>query len=298
MFHLRQNDKALYFLTMRFPTTKLILFYLVFAGWLFGQFQSVKLTLDDRMLRDSDRQALLTLESEVSRLFTQNIWNEDYSDLDLRPSISLIFENTTAKGSVTVFQCQALFSVGLDQRYFDKSVQFVYNSSSSLYFDPVVFDPLTSFLGYYAYLLLAGEMDTYDPLAGTVAYEQAREIALRGIISEYNKGWESRLNLIDELSSNFGLRRAKFAFYYGLDLLNEGQLQQASKQFDQFIRGLNEALDASPRERYTLYFMNSHAKEIAKALLYLNQKDHLEEMMLLDPDHEDLYGSALDQISE
>ncbi|MFQ6605050.1 MAG: DUF4835 family protein [Fidelibacterota bacterium] len=283
---------------MRNSPNKLILFCLLFVGGTYGQFQSIQLTLDDRMLRDSDRQALLTLESEVSRLFTQNIWDEDYSDLALRPSISLIFENTTAKGAITVFQCQALFSVGLDQRYLDKSVQFVYNSSSSLYFDPVVFDPLTSFLGYYAFILLAGEMDTYDPLAGTGAYEQAREIAMRGIISEYNKGWEARLNLIDELSSNFGLRRAKFAFYYGLDLIKDGELQEAANQFNHFIQGLKEALNASPRERYTLYFMNSHANEIADALQMLGLKDHLEEMILLDPDHEDRYGAALDQMSE
>lgn len=294
---MRQNDKALYFHPMRFSNMKLILFNLALAGLLFGQFKSVQLTMDDRMLRESDRQILFTLKENVDRFFSQTIWNENYTDLELIPQIQLIFESTTSKGAVIVYQCQSLFSVGPDQRYFDKSVQFVYNEGTGLYYDPFLFDPLASFLAFYALILLGGEMDTYDPFGGTAAFEQARDIALRGSNSDYSKGWDNRTDLIDEISSNFGYRRAKFAFYYGRDLFIDGELVEAVNQFDQFFKGLEEVFHRAPRDRYTLLFLKAHASQLTQMFVTLNRKQYLEALIDLDPDNEDVYSRGLDEIS-
>ena len=66
----------------------------------------------------------------------------------------------------------------------------------------MLFEPLTGFLAYYAHLILAGEIDTYEFNGGNGSFELARDIALRGSSSEYRKGWGSRVTLVDNLNRN------------------------------------------------------------------------------------------------
>ena len=127
-----------------------------------AQFKDVKVTLDDRLLRSEEKQDILNLANDIKRFFLSTSWDDNYSDLNINLYIQIIFEGVTVKENETIYNCQAMFSNGDDLRYFDKSSQFFYNSSTSLYFDPVLFEPLTGFLAFYAHLILAGEIDTYE----------------------------------------------------------------------------------------------------------------------------------------
>ena len=62
--------------------------------------------------------------------------------------MSLLFHGVAQKGGLKTFHAQILISDGMDLRYFDKSVQFYFNSGGSIQYDPVIFDPLGSFLAY------------------------------------------------------------------------------------------------------------------------------------------------------
>ena len=140
--------------------THIFLIKIILSGLSFAQFGDVAVSFDDRLLRDGDRQELLSLKGEIKRFFENTEWDEEYSDLDISLNIQIIFEGTSSKGSAQIYLSQALFSNGIDQRYFDKSFQFTYNESGSLYYDAVLFNPLSSFLAYYANLFLGGEADT------------------------------------------------------------------------------------------------------------------------------------------
>ena len=190
---------------------------ILFTATIFGQFAKIDVKIDDRLLRNSEKQKVSSIKSEVSRFFSKHTWNEEFQDLEIPLHISIAFQGTAQKGGMETFHAQVLISDGMDLRYFDKSLQFYYNSGSSIYFDPVMFEPLGSFFAYYAYMVLAGHMDTYDFYGGNLAYDQSREIALRGIASDYPKGWSTRMQLLKEVTQNKGLREARFAFYVGMD---------------------------------------------------------------------------------
>ena len=134
-------------------------------------------TLDDRLLRSEERQGVVNLSSDIKRFFINTSWDDNYSDLSITLYVQIIFEGVTEKGNESIYNCQALFSNGGDLRYFDKSVQFYYNSGSSLYYDPVLFEPLSGFLAYYGNLILAGEIDTYEFNGGNSSLEIARDVA-------------------------------------------------------------------------------------------------------------------------
>ena len=263
----------------------------------FCQFSSVDVTLDDRLLRSEEKQEVINMKNDIQRFFLSTTWDDNYSDLSVPIYIQIIFEGLTEKGNESIYNCQALFSNGGDLRYFDKSVQFYYNSGNSLYYDPVLFEPLTGFLAYYAHLILAGEIDTYEFNGGNGSFELARDIALRGSSSEYRKGWGSRTTLVDNLNRNIGLRKARLAWFIAVDLFKDGEMDGVIQELSTMLDGLSQSFRDLGRDNYTQYFMKVHSEKIAKMLSMLGQKEFLKDMKELDPDRRDIYQSALSSIS-
>jgi len=271
--------------------------FILFFNIVFCQFSSVDVTLDDRLLRSEEKQDVINMKNDIQRFFLSTTWDDNYSDLSVPIYIQIIFEGVTEKGNESIYNCQALFSNGGDLRYFDKSVQFFYNSGNSLYYDPVLFEPLTGFLAYYAHLILAGEIDTYEFNGGNGSFELARDIALRGSSSEYRKGWGSRVTLVDNLNRNIGLRKARLAWFIAVDLFKDGDMDGVIEELDTMLDGLSQSYRDLGRDNYTQYFMKVHSEKIAKMLSMLGQKEFLKDMKELDPDRRDIYQSALSSIS-
>jgi len=279
---------------------KRITFFITFVFFInkvFGQYASVEITLDDRLLRSEEKQEILNLKNDIKRFFLTTTWDDSYGDLEIPVYIQIIFEGVTEKGNESIYNCQVLFSNGGDLRYFDKSVQFYYNSGSSLYYDPVLFEPLTGFLAYYAHLLLAGEIDTYEFNGGNSSFELARDIALRGSASEYKKGWGSRVTLVDNLNRNMGLRKARLAWYIAMDLFKEGNMDGVLEEVNTMLDGLEQSYRDLGRDNHTQYFLKVQSNKIAEILSMLGRTELLKDMKELDPDRRDVYQSALDSIS-
>ena len=272
--------------------------FLIFVNIIVAQFASVDVTIDDRLLRSEERQEMINLNSDIKRFFINTTWDDNYSDLSIPLYVQIIFEGITEKGNESIYNCQALFSNGGDLRYFDKSVQFYYNSGSSLYYDPVLFEPLTGFLAYYANLILAGEIDTYEFNGGNSSLEISRDIALRGSSSDYKKGWGSRTTLVDNLSRNNGLRKTRLAWYIAMDLFKDGQMELVLEEMNTMLDGLDQSYRDIGRDNHTQYFLKIHSKEIAQILTMLGQIELLKDMKELDPDRRQIYQSALETISK
>ena len=279
-------DKA-YFLYMR-----IIILLILTSAITIAQFGKVEVTVDDRLLRNSERQKVSSIRDEITRFFSGQIWNEDFQGLKIPLNISVAFQGIAQKGGMETFHAQILISDGVDIRYFDKSLQFYYNPGNSIQFDPVIFNPLGSFLAFYAYTILAGYLDTYDYYGGNHAYDQAREIALRGMASDYPKGWSKRVQLLKEITGNKGLREARFAYYVAMDLFDQGKPDDALKEFELMFKGLEIVFLQFPTGR-TLYFLNAHHNKLAHRLNLLGQTDMLYQLAEMDPSHKDSYLKGL-----
>ena len=263
-----------------------------------GQFYSADVTIDDRLLRSDEKHEIINLKNDVQNFFLNTVWDDNYSDLDIDLYVQIIFEGVTQKGNESIYNCQALFSNGADLRYFDKGVQFFYNSGSSLYYDPVLFEPFTGFLAYYAHLILAGEVDTYEFNGGNSSLELSRDIALRGSSSDYKKGWGSRITLVDNLNRNLGLRKARLAWYVAIDLLRNGNLDEVINELNNMLDGLEESFQNVGRDSHTQYFLKINSEKIADLLVKLGQVNLLKDMKSLDPDRLDFYQESIESISE
>ena len=265
---------------------------------IFSQFGSIKIDFDDRLLRSDEKQDLLNLKEDIRQFYLNTSWDKEYSDLDIPLHIQLIFEGAASKGNVKTYICKALFSNGSELRYFDKGVQFYYSTGTSLYFDLVLFEPLSAFLAYYAHIILGGEIDTYDFKGGNTAYEIARDIGLRGAASDYQKGWGTRISLVDDISKNTGLRSARLSYYIAKDLINQGDIEEAVKEFNNMLDGLEQSYIDFRREQSTQFFMKIHSETLAKIFNKIGRRDLLTDLKQLDPDNNELYQIYLDKMSK
>ena len=261
-----------------------------------AQFGSAKIEFDDRLLRSDEKYDLINLKEDIRQFFINTAWDKDYSDLNIPLHIQIVFEGAASKGNVKTYLCKALFSNGSELRYFDTGAQFFYSPGSSLYFDLVLFEPLSAFLAFYAHLILAGVIDTYDYRGGNAAYEVAREIGLRGASSEYQKGWNSRISLVDDISKNSGLRDARLSYYIGKDLLNEGNIEESIKEFNSMLDYLEKSYTDFGREQSTQYFMKIHSGFLAETFSKLGRRDLLIDLKQLDHDNNELYKFYLDKM--
>ena len=261
-----------------------------------AQFGSAKIEFDDRLLRSDEKYDLINLKEDIRQFFINTAWDKDYSDLNIPLHIQIVFEGAASKGNVKTYLCKALFSNGSELRYFDTGAQFFYSPGSSLYFDLVLFEPLSAFLAFYAHLILAGVIDTYDYRGGNAAYEVAREIGLRGASSEYQKGWNSRISLVDDINKNSGLRDARLSYYIGKDLLNEGNIEESIKEFNSMLDYLEKSYTDFGREQSTQYFMKIHSGFLAETFSKLGRRDLLIDLKQLDHDNNELYKLYLDKM--
>ena len=262
---------------------------LILVSGLNAQFKEATITFDDRLLRDDEKSSLFNLKSSMQRFYVETVWNDEYRDLELKLNIQIIFEGNANTGSSESFLIQSLFSNNTDLHFFDKGSQFSLSQNLSLYYDSVYYDPLSSLLGFYGNIILGAELDTWSSLGGSQHYEKARSIAVRSSASNFSRGWEQRLLLINLLTDNVGLRELRFSTYLSYELFDNGNIDDCIAVLDELIKNLNEIFNNYSQENYTNMFMKYHGPKIGKIMEKLGQKEMLSKMQYLDSQRSNIY---------
>ena len=261
----------------------------LFFSELNAQFKEANITFDDRLLRDDEKSSLFNLKNSMQRFYVDTVWNDEYRDLELKLNIQVIFEGNANTGSSEFFLIQSLFSNNMDLHFFDKGSQFSLSQNSSLYYDSVYYDPLSSLLGFYGNIILGAELDTWSSLGGSQHYEKARSIAVRASASNFSRGWEQRLLLINLLTDNVGLRKLRFSTYLSYELFENGNIDECILALDELIKNLDEIFNNYSQENYTNMFMKYHGPKIGDIMEKLGQKEMLLELQDLDSQRSNIY---------
>ena len=267
---------------------KYAIIFILFSG-LNAQFKEATVTFDDRLLRDDEKSSLFNLKNSRQKFYVDTVWNDEYRDLELKLNIQIIFEGSANTGSSESFLIQSLFSNNMDLHFFDKGSQFSLSQNSSLYYDSIYYDPLSSLLGFYGNIILGAELDTWSSLGGSQHYEKARSIAVRATASNFSRGWEQRLLLINLLTDNAGLRKLRFSTYLSYELFDNGNIDECLLALQEVIKNLDEIFNNYSQENYTNMFMKYHGPKIGEIMEKLGQKEMLLELQDLDPQRMDIY---------
>lgn len=154
--------------------------------------------------------------------------------------------------------------------YNDREWSFNYPPNRALVHDELQFDPLTTLLDYYAYLVLGLDFDSFEELGGTPYYAEARNlVSLARTVS--SSGWdsgssrESRTALAEQLQdpSLRDFRRAVYRYHrLGLDRFLE-QPAEARQAVLEALRLIQSNRGNTTRDLLFDQFFNAKYREIA-----------------------------------
>lgn len=197
-----------------------------------------------------------------------------------------IFQNETASPMLTVM---------------DNVWNFVYEKGMSLHFNPNDFHPITSFLDFYAFIIIGLDLDTWDVMGGSQYFSRALHITSMGVNSRFSAGWERgssayhKRGLVEDLLNERyrGFREAYFEYHYGLDIYS----QNKSIALEKMVKIIN-MLDSKkggidPRSVLLRIFFDAKNGEIVDYLRNYPDKSIFNTLKRIDPQHISKYDEAL-----
>ncbi len=185
----------------------------------------------------------------------------------------------------------------------DGNWNFKYEQNQPFYFNPQEFDPLLSFLDYYAFTILGLDMDSYVSQGGTEFFTRASDIAILGSNSAYSKGWAletssyNKRGLVEDLlRSNFQQFRVDYYDYHynGLDIMNEDR-GAAVGNIVKLVKNLDGIYDKISRMNILMrVFFDTKHKEIFNYVKDYPDKSILKILKRVDPSHISVYDQGLE----
>lgn len=185
----------------------------------------------------------------------------------------------------------------------DGQWSFEYGLGANLTYNPMRFDAFTSLIDYYMLLVIGFDLDSYNELGGTDAFEQAKSIVQLGASSSADgystfsqPGEFTRYNLISELCDMryYGLRKIIFSYYY--DVLDEMSFdkEKAMKSLEFVIEDLADYKKNKMVGPSVLLqaFFDSKADEIAYTLQGHPNEEVFTNLKYVDPSNSILYDEA------
>lgn len=188
----------------------------------------------------------------------------------------------------------------------DNAWSFRYEKGQAMYFNQSNFDGLTSFLDYYAYIIIGFDSDSYYELGGTDLFQKALDIAVKGASSKYGKGWAletaafNRRALVDNLlnSKYQQFRTDYFNYHYnGLDLLNSKDAKErvvALPNMVNLVKNLEKSKGSIDWRSVLLkVFFDAKAGEIAEYFRGRVEPALFSTLKRIDAPHTSKYDEAL-----
>ena len=268
--------------------------FLLIGSFSWAQFIEVNAELDLRRLSEGDRQLFTTLAEDIESYFLNTQFSATTNDYEMTVDIRLVLESVSRGGSQTIINAQAIFSNKLDQYFYAKGIQFPYFQGRKIFYT-TVFEPLASFLDYYAFMFIATELDTWEYMGGTLFFNRAIEISDLGKDSDWSTGWDDRWKKSRKVKSNQYLRSMRFNYFKALDALgaedvNITIIKTAMNTFYEEMLILDKKLGSN---KETLHFLRAYHESIAELMAMFNLRDALELLLIYDHDNKKVYESYL-----
>ena len=258
----------------------------------------------------SDYTFLDELEQRTVEYINMRRWTDDRFEEEERINCSMQIAFTEAI-TLTQFRARLVLSstrpiYGSAQRtqvltISDEDWQFEYSQGTPLIFQPDKYDPITSVLNYYAYMMLGFDYDTFDELGGQPHFEKARTIALTaqntGAVGWSSLGGDqSRGELISNvMDPRFSvLRTAYFDYHYScLDNFIENT-DDARQVMLSIVRDLATLREDVTRAYYLDQFYSAKYKEIVGVFQGSQEASQaFDDLSKADPAHLSDYTSMI-----
>lgn len=287
------------FLALLFITTSLLV----------AQELNCTVTIHTESIQPSQRDYLRNFSSDIERYMNNTHFTNE--DLDGEKILCNLDISLTTASTSNQYQAQVAIvsqrpiyqgdeKTALTTpviRIFDDSWQFTYTPNQSMNHNEMMFDPLTGFLDFYAYLIIGYDLDTYVPLSGSACFRKASNVVQLASNSSVGKDWQatstsySKYSIADELSNpRYDNLRTAFNNYYfdGVDLLAT-ERPKALENMLKAIESIYGVRRQNPTGVTVKQFFDAKSREIAEAFQTYPDRSVYETLSNYDEEHRNIY---------
>ncbi|WP_233993643.1 DUF4835 family protein [Salinibacter altiplanensis] len=278
-----------------------------------GQELRCRVQIDDSQISgaESEFDFLDDLERQVQEYMNTRSWTDDeflpYERVSCSMQIVLL-----ESVSLSEFQARLIVTTrrpiyGTTQssvvaRINDPEWRFEYSRGSSLNRDLDRYDPLTSVLDFYAYLILGYDYDTFRPLGGTPYFDRAQTVADQAEGSG-DPGWSSvgtqqtRVQLLSNLQAqrHEPLRRVYYEYHRrGLDRFAQ-ETEGARDTLMEVLRTLRTLNDRLSQSYALNLFFSTKNQELTAIFEGSDREGQAQNLLVqMDPSHSSQYNRLTD----
>lgn len=237
--------------------------------------------------------------------FTGEAWDGQKIDCSLTIFFTAASNQTDYSAQVVVVSTRPVFKSTRQSSMLtinDANWSFRYVPNQALYANQATFDPLTSFLDFYANIIIGFDWETWAELGGTPYFNKAFNLLNLSQGSTYNKGWEqssasySKWGLCNDLLNDKyrAFREAFFVYHYGVD---EYQVKKKDAQ-DKIVELVNVLSDLQTKVGISnsvliKLFFDTKSGEIIELLKDYHDIKIFERLKKVDPPHAAKYAEML-----
>lgn len=266
----------------------------------------------------SDPTLVTQMQNDIRTFLNSRAWTtqtyrpEERIRLKVFIGITAIPQNGTYNATMRLISTRPVYGTGYDTNVIsmvDRNFNFNYSPQTPLDFSPNSFvSNLSSLLGYYAYLVIGLDRDTFARLGGTPYYELARNVvsysASQTQTNEVDEGWRGtgsreRHFLLDNITDPQleAFRTGLYSYYrQGLDLFIE-KPDEARVSVMASLSGIQKAVITRPSTLFARAFFDAKADEIAN-IFRTSQDQQLKQQLVtilteVDPTNSAKYQTVL-----
>ena len=246
-----------------------------------GQELNCRVTINSQQVQVTERRVFDEMEREFTNFMNDRKWSDDRFENQekIRCMIQITLEGSPDVNRYTAalqaISVRPVYGTNYETtviNFADRDVDFEYTESMPMNFNETSFQSnITSILGFYAYILLAYDYDTFSAKGGEDYYVRAWQVVTAAQTSGFS-GWNQFnsvrnrywwvQNSLDQVMQPF--REALYEYHIqGLDIMAE-KPEEARANILEAIKKIGQVNDSKPRSILVIGFLDAKADELVR----------------------------------
>ncbi|UXX79249.1 DUF4835 family protein [Reichenbachiella carrageenanivorans] len=291
-----------------------ILFLLGVSGYANAQELNCQVAVEAIQIESTERRVFDEMEVEFAKFLNDRKWADERFENNERINcgINITLESQPSLGNfqatVQVVSARPVFNSTYDAvmiNYADRDFDFEYTESQPLDFQPTTFmSNITSILGFYAYMIIANDYDSFEKLGGQRYYEAAWQVVSNAQQSGYS-GWDQfnsvrnrywwAENSIDQVMEP--MREAMYEYHIkGLDMMADNP-EEGRTNILAALKKVQEVNRSKPRAIMVISFLDAKMDELVGIFSEGNMAERREVyniLKALEPAKTEQFGKILE----
>jgi hypothetical protein len=290
-----------------------------FAFQVYGQELNATVTVSSVNLANANKENLAHFAEDIQTYlnttkFTGGDWKFEKINCSFTISVTTAADEINYTGQLVVTSQRKIYKTNDYSpmlKIWDNSWSFQYEKKQAFYFNPTLFNSVTSLFDYCAFVIIGMENDSWEKMGGTLYFSRASDIVSMAQNSNFSSGWVSasgsfnRRDYIDNiLSEKYRFMREGFSdYHFAIDMYSQKIPNQFKK--DQYVKKAQEkivefikTLEANKvmldvKSYYTKVFFDAKSGEIIDKLKTYPDKQIFKTLKSIDPPHSSKYDEML-----